>query len=595
MNTSNKRRTNLLTERLGLQNVLGGTNSRRDFLKRSLGLAAGASVTAVVACGAPAPQVGGGSKAPPVSGPADAIDPSDKQADQAAAGPKGTPKGGYAPTTTVSQRIVGLLPARLQLPSKRARWGITKLAAGESHLYHNDIKPRADGGGALSEPVSLLTFVGLTDIHILDEESPARTIELNAIAQAAWHRQECYSTQLLDAMVRKIVAMNAFSPVDFVMVTGDLIDNCQQNELEWFFQVMNGGTVRPNSGAQEDPLPGPNNDPHDDFVAAGLGAIPWYSTVGNHDGLVQGNFTVSETTGFSAHTGDPTRDEVRLLDPSRTNPPHCAPSRADEALKPERCTPLLPKDLKRGKLPADPKRRHLYREDFLAMHVADGSHGFTNDNVKSGKGDYWLDPVPGIPVRLIVMDTCAEGGALGAYSKEQLDGFLKPALDQASLEDRLVVLVSHHPSSYIVGRSHQIRETLHQHPNVLVHLVGHHHANQVVGREGKTPEAGYWEVQTASLAEWPLQSRFIEIVDKRDGTVELWLTMVDFDTDYSGGKLVEAARFFALYETQSGAAVFPNTSGKPTDRNVILPVTLTSRMRVQLAGLQGRTPVSKRF
>jgi|GEM_PF-1644284 hypothetical protein len=578
-------------------------NTRREFLKRSLGVAAGASVGAVVvanaACGIPGPTGRGEHGEKPVEGPADAVPGGGKEPPSSEQTPAqdslNKPKSAYIPITTVSQRIVGLLPERLQPPHKKAKWGITKLAAGESHLVHSGVKPLADGSSALGAPVSLLTFVGLTDIHILDEESPARTVELNGIAQSAWHRQECYSTQLLDAMVRKIVSLNKFSPVDFVMVTGDVIDNCQLNELEWFFQVMNGGPVRPNSGQLEDPRPGPNNDPHDDFVAAGLGGIPWYGTVGNHDGLVQGNFTVSEKTGYSSFTGDPTRDEVRLLDPSRTNPPHCEPVPANEASAPERCTPLLPRDLKRGKLPPDAKRRHLYREEFLARHVADGGHGFSQNNVKAKKGDYWLDPVPGMPIRLIVMDTCAKGGALGEYSKEQLDGFLKPALKKAQDQDRLVVLVSHHPSAYIVGRTLQLRNILHDHPNVLIHLVGHHHANKVVGREGKTPEAGYWEVQSSSLAEWPLQSRFFEIIDKRDGTVELWLTMVDFDTDYPGGKLVEAARFFALYETQAGEAVFHNTAGKPTDRNVILPVTLTSRMRVQLNGIQGRKPVSNRF
>ena len=494
--------------------------------------------------------------------------------------------------TTVGQRIVGLLPAVAQ-KSGKARWGLTTPGPGESHLYREDLAHTEQYNVPVAKaPITLLSFVGLTDIHIIDEESPARTIGLNGIARDAWRRQECYSTQLLDAMVRKIVKLNALSPVDFVMVTGDVIDNCQKNELAWFLQLMKGGPIVPNSGALEDALAGPNNDPNDGFVAQGLGTIPWYSTVGNHDGLIQGNLAVSEKTGYASYTGDPTRDEIRNLSPARVNVPTCLPIPDDEAQEPARCTAVSPKELKRGELVADTERRHLSREDFLAMHVADGEHGYTDENVQSGKGDYVVDPIPTMPIRLIVMDTCSNTGAQGAYTNEQFDNFLEPALQAAQNENRLVIVVSHHSSEHIWGKSGKLRRLLNTYCNVLVHLVGHHHTNQVIAHRGDTPENDYWEVQTCSLAEWPLQSRLFEVVYKGNAEIELWLTMVDFDTDYQGGELAKAARFFALYETQADDVAEENAEGTPSDRNVILPARTTTRMSEVLDLLDGRPPLS---
>ena len=41
------------------------------------------------------------------------------------------------------------------------------------------------------------------------------------------------------------------------------------------------------------------------------------------------------------------------------------------------------------------------------------------------------------------------------------------------------------------------------------------------------PAFGYWEVQTPSNIEFPQQSRIIEIVDNRDGTGSIYLTLLD--------------------------------------------------------------------
>jgi hypothetical protein len=111
----------------------------------------------------------------------------------------------------------------------------------------------------------------------------------------------------------------------------------------------------------------------------------------------------------------------------------------------------------------------------------------------------------------------------------------------------------------------------------------------VVARLGATPAQGYWEVQTCSLACWPQQGRLVELVDNRDGTAELWLTLIDFGTDHQPlGAIAEDSRFLALQEIHSGAQGGGTTKeGDVEDRNVILPVLVPDAVRPALASLDG--------
>jgi hypothetical protein len=494
------------------------------------------------------------------------------------------------PLTTVAQTVVGVLPAKKQAAADLAQWGLTASGSGEPHQRLDRLGVDALKGPATGAAASLLIFPHLTDIHIIDEESPARTVALDDVASSAWRRQESYSTQLLDAMIRKLVKFDAFRKLDFVLFSGDAIDNNQKNELMWFLQVVNGGLTTPNSGALDDPLSGTQNDPHDGFVAAGLGQIPWYHALGNHDGLIQGNLAFSPGSNYSAITGDPTRGEIAAGSLSRANPPVCNPIPAGESPLPARCVPTEHNKLQPGAVVVDPDREHLTRQAWFQLHLDLGGlpkgHGFTAANVQSGKGDYVAEVAPGLPLRLVVLDTCAQVSAVGAYPDDRIDGFLKPALAQALADEVLVIVVSHHPTSGIPIQGSKIRDALHSCPNVVLHLVGHGHKNQVIDHQGKTPSLSYWEVQTTSIIDWPQQARMVELVDNRDGTAEFYLTLIDFDTDHALGHLAQAGRFLALQDVQSGDGG-SNGSGGVEDRNVILPVLLPDSVRQKLAQVTG--------
>ena len=183
---------------------------------------------------------------------------------------------------------------------------------------------------------------------------------------------------------------------------------------------------------------------------------------------------------------------------------------------------------------ADPDRVYVARAGMIPLMHEHG-HGFVDRNndgeaTAADGGWYRLDwPDAEMPLRVLMVDSSdiclvSEGG----LSKRQLD-WLEAELAQAMADDVLVVLASHHHEEEIIVGLRRFEELVHACPNVIMHLVGHDHRNKIVPHPAPDldPARGYWEVQTPSTVEFPQQGRIVEIVDNRDGTGSIYLTLFD--------------------------------------------------------------------
>ena len=433
-------------------------------------------------------------------------------------------------------------------------------------------------------------IVQVTDTHVIDEESPARWIKFRKIQfngmtiDSSFRSWEDTSCQLLDAFNRTVNRRHrSGTPVSLLLHTGDMIDNDQGNELTWFARIMKGGIVDPDSGADEDPLPGPGNDPNDPFTAQGLDpSIPWVGMPGNHDLEGQGNVLPSQA------------DLFRQLALGMFAIPAAEGNFSRAMLVPR--SPLLPpltdaevRRLPPGIVPADAGRAWMEREGFVRTFLAEfggqEAHGFSACRVD--EMDYSFRPRKDLPLRVIVLDTVNtySGICEGVYDKRKVERFLKPELDKALAQHEVVVLTSHHPPSNLADArildistgSIRVRpyqpgdwmtaadcdQLLASYPNVVLWLAGHTHRN-VVTPHARPQGEPWYEIETNSLFDFPQEARSLTLNWKAPGTLGVALEMVAVDEGLS--PLVDRAR------EMSRQAVAENptlrfAAGQPGDRD----------------------------
>ncbi len=437
----------------------------------------------------------------------------------------------------------------------------------------------------------LLYFVHLTDIHVTDEESPMRMVNADSrgATQGAYRRQTIYSTQVLNSVIRTINGLAEPRDFDFVILTGDVIDNDEYIELRWVIDLMDGKPVNPDTGKDDDPIPGPANDFNDPFQAWGLKkTIPWYAVPGNHDLSVQGTFFATNVFGEDGNA-IATGDEVYVLG-------------TQDGSKPD--APKIPGGTI---VPADPNRRLLgiymeqdhdaspYISQFFNTTSQPVGHGFKSKDDKLGF--YTVDPGKGF-IRIIAMNTydIEKGGPDGYMSRDQWENYVIPAIEQALQDKKLVILTSHHASYYMKDSSEvsgdEIVSTLLQYPHVILHLVGHGHLNKIDYHLNDNGDNGYWEIQTSSLIDFPQQGRILEITYNGDGTGSIFTVM--FDHNSPEGCMSYISRQLALLEMQIGDATGCGP-GTQQDRNAELvfkiPQEIEDEIKSRLSELYDQSAV----
>jgi 3',5'-cyclic AMP phosphodiesterase CpdA len=390
---------------------------------------------------------------------------------------------------------IGLAPSGgLLLPVPRA---------GTSFATRSGVPVRARAGRARSRR-SLAFFAQLTDAQLADEMSPARLEFLRPTTPflGLWRPHEALGPQTFDQAVRNVNA-NALSRVpdaagrrarlQFSIVTGDLSDNHQHNEVGWGVRLLEGGQIDPFSGARIGPgnrcpgaprrvvarlnravaarrytgvqdrddwrrrsagihgafydpdapggsfgalprYPGLLERAQRPFRAEGL-AMPWYATRGNHDAFAQG--FVGGRGSARIATG------CRKVMPVGRPPAAPRVSHGWESMR-----RLLARE-RFDWVPPDPRRRFVSPGAFKRLHGrADRGHGFgmvaPGERRRSrGAASYYAwSPRPGL--RFVALDTIAEGGGSTGNLDHPQYLWLRRQLTQARRRDQLVIVYGHH-------------------------------------------------------------------------------------------------------------------------------------------------------
>ncbi|CAM5416793.1 3',5'-cyclic adenosine monophosphate phosphodiesterase CpdA [Streptomyces antimycoticus] len=258
------------------------------------------------------------------------------------------------------------------------------------------------------------------------------------------------------------------------MTTGDNTDNNAKIELDWFLAAMNGGRITPNTGDPrhyegvqnsglkefwhpEDALRDADKKlgfPRiDGFLEAALRTVnspglrlPWYSTIGNHDDLAGGvyslghNFYADFATGKRKLEIIPADDAERLFKGTRVGDD-------PKGVQMKALLDAHAKDMRT--VTPDERRAPFTQTEYLAAHLDPAAtgpgpvgHGYTEDNLEQGTLYYSFrvsENVIGIS-----LDTTDPGGhytgSLGTAQLRWLERTLK------AHKDDYVIVFSHHYS-----------------------------------------------------------------------------------------------------------------------------------------------------
>jgi metallophosphoesterase (TIGR03768 family) len=522
--------------------------------------------------------------------------------------------------TTVDQTLVPDEPTPTVIPQvsdvasfAKNGYGIYHIGAGEPYVVRTDLMPSGYDYTSVTKKSRLLSFFTITDIHLTDEESPAQGIVFSNFTMLGAQRISLYSplmpytTQVLDASIKTINKYNKEKPLDLGLVLGDMANSNQYNELRWFINIMDGKSINPDSGADDDPVAGENNDFADVFQAEGLdSSIPWYATIGNHDHFWVGSKLVSDGIR-QAMTGttilqlpnilytDPYTYSTGVLDCSKPNAPIIGAGRTDTLTN-------IPTVV------ADENRHSLTTSEFISEFSTTSTlpvgHGFIQDNAANVLGGcYSFIPKSDIPVKIIVLDNTMKDNdppyQEGIYGHGSLDNgryeWLMAQLQAGQDANQLMIIAAHVPIGVISednpdpmswipvtpGYTSQadLIEQMKAFPNLILFVAGHRHLNTVqkfVSSDASHPENGFWQVETKSLREFPEQFRTFEISRNSDNTISITATVVD--PEMTEGSLAAKGREYAIASNQ-----LYNINEVQTGYNVVLVKKLSAAMQAEIS------------
>ena len=488
-------------------------------------------------------------------------------------------------------------------------------------------------GSEPRERIALATFIHLSDLHICDAASPARLEFLDRLADpdhplsalipyvGTYRAQEFLTTQVLEAMVKAANEIThapmTGAPIDAVVVTGDVTDNAQSNELHWYKTILEGGKVNPKSGHAEKSEAAHSSNPdtydvrfyHPDGPPSGMEAdrthteygFPhyegllaasekeftaegmkhkWLAVHGNHDALLQGTAAPTPALdelvqGSAKLSGLKSMDDLATLFSGFGEVGPAVYPGIDQ--------------LNTVKVSPDSRRKLVQMKDWIDTHTNCGhDHGLDREEPETA---YWYRNIGG-RVRLVGLDTVNRyGGWQGCIHREQFE-WLRELLEGS--KDKYVILSSHHPLENLfngyapdgVGKpatEKEIRELLENYPNIILWFSGHVHDHKIQESLKSDGTHAFWEIRTGSHIDWPQQSRVIEIMKAESGQIVIGTSIIDHagPLQFNGSDkelsdpvaLAGFSRLLAANDWQrhrEGVNSFESLEGAQEDRNIWL-------------------------
>jgi metallophosphoesterase (TIGR03768 family) len=520
-------------------------------------------------------------------------------------------------------------------PSDVAEYGLYGYSAwqagpGEYAGQRLDLMPA--GYTAATNAARLLSFFTMSDIHITDKESPAQglyygwTAPFGGGSSAAYSAVILSTTQVLDDAIKAINALHRQTPFDCGLFLGDAINNSQFNELRWYIDVIDGKLITPSSGAHHGADTIGYQKP---FQAAGLDpSIPWYQVIGNHDqfwsgvsfinpklldALVGTNIIDMGTNSADPAAVDSTGAYMGAVDGATAYGEVSGAGLTNDFQSP----PTVAADPSRHSLATTNSPSQNWMSEFTNTTSFPVGHGFQISNLTNDFACYTFEPKANLPIKVLVLDDTAKANIPAAgptyYASGSMDwkryNWLTNELQQGQDAGQLMILAAHAPINPqqdlfntnadpqfntncvppITGpplscqSDAQLIATLQNYPNLILLLAGHRHKNTVTPQPSPDPdhpERGFWEVETASLRDFPQEFRTFDIRRNCDNTISI--VTVDVDPAVEEGSPAWDSRGYAI----ATARIFTNIAfGDTTSHayNAELIKQLTPAMQARIA------------
>ncbi|MHC9538487.1 MAG: TIGR03768 family metallophosphoesterase [Vulcanimicrobiota bacterium] len=505
-----------------------------------------------------------------------------------------------AVTTTVKQQILpvaiapdtpGIAPREVSLYETYG-YSAWQVGPGLPIVKRTELAPLYNGAVNVAR---LMHYFTSSDNHITDKESPAEALYFgwSAVFLQSGLYSQAYSpvclstTQVIDAAVRTINALNRQQQFDFGIFLGDAANSSQLNELHWFLDVVDGRYVTPSSGAH---LGSDIIDYQKPYQAAGLdSSILWYQAIGNHDQYwmgthyptlkvrtAQGSDTILNMGDnvFAPNAIEGTGTYVGVVDGTTIYGDVIYGGPVAGMIPPN---PTVAADSNRISLTTATSSTTNFIDQFFNYSTSlPVGHGFNRSHTGSLAACYSFVPKSNIPLKIIVLDdtckTTVSGNSPNFYGDGWMDterlNWLTGELQAGQDANQLMIIAAHIPVNPQTGISDttpdpqfyvdpsdsgvnitdaQFVAFLQQYPNLLMFMAGHRHENVVTPQPSTDPahpENGFWEVETSSTRDFPQQFRIFDIRRNSDNTISI-LT-INVDPDETPGSVADKSRGYAV-------------------------------------------------